>query len=154
MSLLLFKQAKKQLANLPLHSASLSTLRYTLDNNETLDVQQRQHYEKNGFVVIRNLIAADKLSRLRARFQKICAEKLRIPGMTVMKDITIAKSEFLDGERAITKIQDFCHDDELFEYCRLPELVRHVSAFTGPNIMAMHTMLINKPPGFLFDLLA
>ncbi len=28
-------------------------------------------------------------------------------GMTVMKDVSIAKSEFLDGEKAITKIQDF-----------------------------------------------
>ena len=70
--------------------------------------------------------------------------------MTVMKDVAIAKSEFLDGEKAITKIQDFCLDDDLFKYCCLPEIVEYVKAFTGDNIMAMHTMLINKPPG-VFD---
>lgn len=62
--------------------------------------------------------------------------------MTVMKDVAIAKSEFAIGEKAITKIQDFTLDDELFKYCCLPEIVQHVKNFTGPNIMAMHTMVI------------
>ena len=61
--------------------------------------------------------------------------------MTIMKDIAIAKSEFADGERAITKIQDFVLDDQLFEYCCLPEIVNYVENFTGPNTMAMHTMV-------------
>ena len=59
-----------------------------------------------------------------------------------MKDIAIAKSEFADGEKAITKIQDFTLDDELFKYCCLPEIVKYVENFTGPNIMAMHTMVL------------
>ena len=67
--------------------------------------------------------------------------KVKVPGMTVMKDVAIAKSEFADGEKAITKIQDFTLDDELFEYCCLPEIVAYVENFTGPNIMAMHTMV-------------
>lgn len=37
-------------------------------------------------------------------------------------------------------------DPVLVEYCKLPEIVRYVECFTGPDIMAMHTMLINKPP--------
>lgn len=61
--------------------------------------------------------------------------------MTIMKDIAIAKSEFADGEKAITKIQDFVLDDELFEYCCLPEVIQYVEAFLGANIMAMHTMV-------------
>jgi hypothetical protein len=32
--------------------------------------------------------------------------------MTVMKDVSIAKSEYLDGEKAITKIQDFWYNLE------------------------------------------
>ena len=42
--------------------------------------------------------------------------------MVVMKDVAIAKSEFMQGEKAVTKIQDFQHDDVLFEYCALPEV--------------------------------
>lgn len=37
-------------------------------------------------------------------------------------------------------------DPVLVEYCKLPEVVRYVECITGPDIMAMHTMLINKPP--------
>ena len=77
----------------------------------------------------------------RKRFQEICTGKGDTFGMTIMKDIAIAKSEFADGEKAITKIQDFVLDDELFEYCCIPEVTQYVEAFTGPNIMAMHTMV-------------
>lgn len=31
-------------------------------------------------------------------------------------------------------------------YCSLPEILQYVECFTGSDIMAMHTMLINKPP--------
>jgi len=67
-----------------------------------------------------------------------------------MKDITIAKSEFVEGEKAITKIQDFCYDEKLFEYCCLPQIIDHVKSVVGENVIAIHTMLINKPPGKLF----
>lgn len=77
----------------------------------------------------------------RKRFQDVCLGKVKVLGMTVMKDVAIAKSEFADGEKAITKIQDFTLDDELFKYCCRPEIVKYVENFTGPNIMAMHTMV-------------
>ncbi|XP_012863046.2 phytanoyl-CoA dioxygenase, peroxisomal [Echinops telfairi] len=67
-------------------------------------------------------------------------------GITVMRDVALAKSEFVPSEKAITKVQDFQEDEELFRYCTLPEILKYVECFTGPNILAMHTMLINKPP--------
>lgn len=107
----------------------------------------KEEYEKNGFFVVRGLVDSAKLDKYARRFKKICEEKIKVPVMTVMKDVAITKSEFLDGEKAITKIQDFCFDDELFEFCTLPEIIDYVKSVTGPNVMAMHTMLINKPPG-------
>lgn len=106
-----------------------------------------EEYEKNGFFVVRKLVSDENLDKYARRFKKICEEKIRVPVMTVMKDVAIAKSEFLEGEKAITKVQDFCFDEELFDFCRLDEIVGYVKHVTGPNIMAMHTMLINKPPG-------
>lgn len=113
-----------------------------------LNEKQRHEYEKNGFIVVRKLVSDENLEKYKKRFQEICSNKINIPFMTVMKDVAIAKSEFVEGEKAITKIQDFTLDDELFEYCALPEILEYVKSFTGKNIMAMHTMLINKPPGF------
>jgi len=111
-----------------------------------LSREQRQFYEENGFVVIRKLVDPSKLERYRQRFEDICMRKVTVPGITIMKDIAIKDSEFVAGEKAITKIQDFQQDDHLFEYCCLPEMVDYVESFTGPDVVAMHTMLINKPP--------
>jgi len=36
-------------------------------------------------------------------------------------------------------------DDELFDYCRYEKVLDYAENFCGPNIMAIHTMLINKP---------
>ncbi|XP_008562317.1 PREDICTED: phytanoyl-CoA dioxygenase, peroxisomal [Galeopterus variegatus] len=63
-----------------------------------------------------------------------------------MRDVTISKSEYTPSEKMVVKVQDFQEDEELFRYCTLPEILKYVECFTGPNIMAMHTMLINKPP--------
>ena len=147
---------------------------------------------------------------------------IQVPGLVVMKDVAIAKSEFRADETAITKIQDFqvrrclsrvaCYiagpmfdscdasrysmvvsvtcpccqaflpsafhcsqyakvlqalkmlevgrvwrmrlsfplllqfDPVLSRYCSLPDILKYVECFTGPDVMAMHTMLINKPP--------
>ena len=40
----------------------------------------------------------------------------------MMKNIIITKSEYVPGIKAITKIQDFQQDQELFQYCSLPEV--------------------------------
>ncbi|XP_060102292.1 phytanoyl-CoA dioxygenase, peroxisomal [Heteronotia binoei] len=118
---------------------------YTLDNN-VLTPEQRHFYEENGYLLIKNLVSDEDIECFREEFARICRRELKVPGLVVMRDITIAKSEFVPDETAVTKIQDFQHDEELFRYCTLPQIVKYVECFTGPNIMAMHTMLINKPP--------
>lgn len=58
-------------------------------------------YEKNGFFVVKKLVSEQKLDKYAQRFKKICQEKIKVPLMTVMKDVAIAKSEFLEGEKAM-----------------------------------------------------
>lgn len=58
----------------------------------------------------------------REHFKKICSGEVQVPGLTVMKDVAIAKSEFVQGEKAVTKLQDFQIYDPLFEYCCEPEV--------------------------------
>ncbi|XP_019747420.1 phytanoyl-CoA dioxygenase, peroxisomal isoform X1 [Hippocampus comes] len=119
--------------------------RYTLDN-DLLKPEERLFYEQNGFLLVKKLVADEAIDLFRKEFERICKREVRIPGLIVMRDITIAKSEFVPDQKAITKIQDFQDDPELFRYCSLPQILKYVECFTGPNIMAMHTMLINKPP--------
>jgi len=120
-------------------------LRYTNDN-DLLTTEQRLSYETNGFVLIKNLVSEEDIDRFRSEFERICRREVSVPGLVVMRDVSIAKSEFVPDQRAVSKLQDFQEDPELFRYCTLPQILKYVECFTGPNIMAMHTMLINKPP--------
>ncbi|KAL5015059.1 hypothetical protein ScPMuIL_009329 [Solemya velum] len=67
-------------------------------------------------------------------------------GYLVIKNLVPKDKLRFTGEKAVTKIQQFNLDDVLFSYCALPEVVEYVECFTGPDIVSMHTMLINKPP--------
>ena len=68
------------------------------------------------------------------------------PGIVIMRDVALAKQDYMPSDRMVSKIQDFQEDEELFRYCLLPEILKYVECVTGPNIMALHGMLINKPP--------
>ncbi|XP_025301283.2 phytanoyl-CoA dioxygenase, peroxisomal-like isoform X2 [Canis lupus baileyi] len=118
---------------------------YTRDN-DVLSLEQRKFYEENGFLVIKNLVSDADIQRFRDQFERICRGEVKPEQMMIMRDVSIAKSEYIPSERMISKIQYFEDDKELFRYCTLPEILKYVECFTGPNIMAMHTMLINKPP--------
>ncbi|KAM9313243.1 phytanoyl-CoA dioxygenase, peroxisomal [Gastrophryne carolinensis] len=123
-----------------------TSFKYTLDNN-LLTTEQRQFYEENGFLVIKNLVPHEDIDAFRDVFEKVCKKEIATPlGMVVMRDVAIAKSEFVPDQKAITKVQDFQELPGLFRYCSLPQILKYVECFTGPNIMSMHTMLINKPP--------
>ncbi|KAM3588140.1 uncharacterized protein V6R79_022477 [Siganus canaliculatus] len=120
-------------------------LRYTFDN-DLLTPEQRISYEENGFILIKNLVSDEDIEKFRKEFERICRQEVKVPGLVVMRDLAILKSEFVADQKAVSKLQDFQEDPELFRYCKLPQILEYVECFTGPNIMAMHTMLINKPP--------
>ncbi|XP_067931714.1 phytanoyl-CoA dioxygenase, peroxisomal-like [Watersipora subatra] len=125
--------------------SAISEFRYTLPNS-ILTQNQREFYERNGFLVVKGLVKPENIDIYREHFRRVCNGEVHLPFLTVMKDVAIAKSEFVSGEKAITKIQDFQHYEPLFNYCALPEILKYVECFCGPDIMAIHTMLINKPP--------
>uniref|UniRef100_T1JAU1 phytanoyl-CoA dioxygenase n=1 Tax=Strigamia maritima TaxID=126957 RepID=T1JAU1_STRMM len=118
--------------------------KYTLDN-QILSTQQRHFFEENGYLVIKKLIPDELIDGYCKRFIEICNTRGQNPMMTVQKDLGLKDSN-LPPEDIIYKLQDFFLDENLFHYCRLPTILNYVKCFTGPNIMAVHCMLINKPP--------
>uniref|UniRef100_A0A3P8WXH8 Phytanoyl-CoA dioxygenase, peroxisomal n=1 Tax=Cynoglossus semilaevis TaxID=244447 RepID=A0A3P8WXH8_CYNSE len=125
--------------------SSFVSCRYTVGDH-VLTSEQRHFYEDNGFILIKGLVPEEDISRFRKEFERICRKEVKVPGLVVMRDVAIAKSEFVPDQKAVTKIQDFQECPELFRYCTLAQILKYVECFTGPDIMAMHTMLINKPP--------
>ncbi|XP_071796217.1 phytanoyl-CoA dioxygenase, peroxisomal-like [Asterias amurensis] len=129
----------------PSSGSSSTNPQYVLPNT-LLSPEQVASFEKDGFLVVRNLVSHNLIDQCRQRFADICNGTVDSRGMVVMRDVAIAKSEFKEGEQAVTKLQEYQDDPVLFQYCSTPEIIKYVECFTGPNIKAMHTMLINKPP--------
>ena len=86
------------------------------------------------------------------RFLAIANGEVEIDvSMTMMRDVSIARKIDASGKKpmgdlAISKLQDYMRDEVLSTYPKLPQLLKYANAIAGPNLRAMHTMLINKPP--------
>ncbi|XP_054007024.1 phytanoyl-CoA dioxygenase, peroxisomal-like [Hylaeus anthracinus] len=111
--------------------------RYT-KNIKNLLPQQRLFYEENGYLVFRRLVPQDVLDECHQRFDDIVAGKVPRDGITVMYDVKDRKS--------VNKVQDISCDEVFRKYIAHKTVLDIVEGFTGPNIMAMHSMLIAKPP--------
>lgn len=57
----------------------------------------------------------------RKSFERLCRQEVKIPGLLMMRDVAISKSEFVADQKAVSKIQDFQEEPELFRYCTLPQ---------------------------------
>jgi phytanoyl-CoA hydroxylase len=120
--------------------------------SETLfSTDELQHYQDHGYVVKRRFFSESEIGPFAKRFLAIVNEELPpAPGMTVMRDVMVAKGAVQPGTpaAAIAKIQDFQNDPVLYDgYVKHPRLLDAAEQFTGPDIKAIHSMLINKPPG-------
>ncbi|KAJ3087981.1 hypothetical protein HK102_009842 [Quaeritorhiza haematococci] len=125
------------------HFSPRNELRFTVPlADKILTRDQRQFYEENGYLLVRRLIAEDDL-------ESNVLHPFMFDEKAMMRDIKLARSpegKKMKGEKIIAKVTDYSDDPVLFEYCQRPEVLDYVQCFTGPNIKAMHTMVINKPP--------
>jgi phytanoyl-CoA hydroxylase len=115
-----------------------------------LGEEQVAEYWKRGFVVVPGLVSQDKLDRYVRRLEAIVSGDVPpAEGMLVMRDVMVAKGAVEPSTRmaGIAKIQDFERDPELYSYALEPALLDCVESLIGSEVLSIHTMLINKPPG-------
>eukprot|EP00475_Leptophrys_vorax_P006630 TRINITY_DN14116_c0_g1_i1.p1 TRINITY_DN14116_c0_g1~~TRINITY_DN14116_c0_g1_i1.p1 ORF type:complete len:360 (-),score=86.86 TRINITY_DN14116_c0_g1_i1:98-1177(-) len=123
--------------------------RFTCPHAESvLSLEQMEFYEKNGFLVVKGVVPVQEMAPWEQRLLDIAEKKAADapPTMVVMRDVSQAHFRKTKGLRYVTKLQDFQDDPVLKDFISHPNILHYVSAFTGPNIRAMHTMLIQKPP--------
>lgn len=75
---------------------------------------------------------------LNCRFDEFADEKIDKGMMIVMRDVT--------NKKLVNKVQDINHDSIFRCYIENKNILDIVKNFTGDNIMAVHSMLIAKPP--------
>ncbi|XP_044737746.1 phytanoyl-CoA dioxygenase, peroxisomal-like [Chrysoperla carnea] len=144
LNVLLNHLGKRQVFNVQTQKTSQSYYKYTLDN-PILSREQRDFYEENGFLVFRKLVDDDLLERCRQHFVDLCEGRYPKGPMTLMKDVSL-RNTGAKGEYLYNKVQDIAFDPVFEQYILYPKILDIVECFTGPNIAAVHTMLINKPP--------
>ncbi|XP_035737403.1 phytanoyl-CoA dioxygenase, peroxisomal-like [Vespa mandarinia] len=108
------------------------------NNNDHLTFNQRLFYEKNGFLIIPDLIPQRILDKCSKRYDDIISRNIDPGLITIMRDVA--------DRKLVNKIQNINHDQVFEEYFEYDKLLDIVECITGPNIMAMHSMLIAKPP--------
>ncbi|XP_078045165.1 phytanoyl-CoA dioxygenase, peroxisomal-like [Augochlora pura] len=121
----------------PMSLKMSNSVRFTKEN-KALTWEQRMFYEKNGYLMIPRLVPQHILNKCHERFDDIISGKSPRAGITVMYDVKDRKS--------VNKMQDIAEDEVFCEYIEHKNVLDIVEAVTGPNIMAMHSMLIAKPP--------
>ncbi|RZF42678.1 hypothetical protein LSTR_LSTR001473 [Laodelphax striatellus] len=117
----------------------------SINSKKLLSIEQQVFYEENGFLVIRKLIDEDTLEKCRNHFVDLCEGRYPKGSMVLMKDISLAKLG-KSGEYLYNKVQDIVWDEVFETYILHNILLDYVESFIGPNIKAVHSMLINKPP--------
>ncbi|KAI6233592.1 Phytanoyl-CoA dioxygenase [Aphelenchoides fujianensis] len=85
----------------------MTSIDYSKDGR-VLSAEQRLAYERDGFIVVKNCVPQYEIQRYLNRFKEICKGKNVGPEMTVMRDVSIKKSQ--RDERTVTKLQDFNRD--------------------------------------------
>ena len=107
---------------------------------------EKEQYRRDGFVVVKGLLSPEDVGLYTQRFLDIADRKIeKEPSMLMMRDVAVAKEKRM-GDLAITKLQDYMNEEVLSTYPRKPEMLQYAQQIAGPNLRAMHTMLINKPP--------
>lgn len=107
--------------------------------------EQKIFYKENGYIIIRNNIPHNLIDELIQRFVDICNERTDSDVAIVMKDISLSKKG-AKGEYLINKVHDFPYDEILSKYITCNEILDIIEDLIGPNISAVNSMLINKPP--------
>jgi phytanoyl-CoA hydroxylase len=111
---------------------------------------ERHHYHEHGYVIKKDLFDDTSLKNWRDRLSAIIEGEVEpAEHMLVMRDVMVAKGVVEPASRgqAIAKVQDFEADPILYAYCRDARLLDCVEDLIGADIVSIHTMLINKPPG-------
>ncbi|KAK4874187.1 hypothetical protein RN001_013547 [Aquatica leii] len=117
---------------------------YTKDS-VYLTNEQRDFYEENGYLIIRDLVDPELLDACKQRFIDICNKKVQTKGVSAMKDVYLKKLG-LKGEAVISRIQNIYFDDVLSKYITYQPIVDIVQSIIGPNISCCHSIFMNKPP--------
>ena len=115
-----------------------------------LSKDQRDGYERDGYLLCRELIDRDTLVRLEDRFLALVSGEVAAHENTIiMRDVAFAsgRAEPKSPLHAVNKLMSFEDDEVLWPFARDPRLLDVVHEVIGSELMTLSTNVFNKPPG-------
>jgi phytanoyl-CoA hydroxylase len=118
----------------------------------SLNAEQIDHYQREGYVVVPNVLTRDEIDRYLERASEIANGNVPEAATNrLIKDIHFAKGKLPmpeDPEHALWKILNPDRFDPIMAEClRLPRVLDAVSSLIGEDLLAFLLMFIYKPPG-------
>ncbi len=114
-----------------------------------MTADDRNRYERDGYLLVRGLIDAETLQRIDERFRELATGQLPRPeNLVVMKDVEfVMGAEPQSPLHAINKILSFENDPVLWPFAMDPRVLEIVHDLVGPDLNTLSTNVFNKPPG-------
>lgn len=118
-----------------------------------LSADQREGYQREGYLLVRSLIDADTLQQIDQRFRELVTGAAPKPeDLVVMNDVTFVKggAEPESPLHAVNKILNFESDPVLWPFATDPRVLEVVRDLVGPDLdtlLTLSTNVFNKPPG-------
>lgn len=115
-----------------------------------LSAEQLETYERDGFVVVEDLLSGEQVEALRARVRDYTHGGRPTGGIVVQVEPRIRRGELQvehpgDG---IRKLEGLVEADDLFRGLGMhPNIVGIVEQILGPDIKMFRNALLLKPPG-------
>uniref|UniRef100_A0A8C0J4C9 phytanoyl-CoA dioxygenase n=1 Tax=Chelonoidis abingdonii TaxID=106734 RepID=A0A8C0J4C9_CHEAB len=120
----------------PLPSPQTGTFPTNYLENDPLTLEERCFCEENGYIIVKSLVSEEDIDCFRYRVIS-CSNTIRF----------FQTTSNLAYEKLVIKIQNFQENEECFRYWSLAQVKKpNILCFPGPNMKALHAMLINKPP--------
>lgn len=118
----------------------------------SLSNDQIEHFRREGYVVIPNVLDPDQIDRYKSRATAIANGDVPAAAANrLVKDIQFAKGHLPmpeDPELALWKILNPDRFDPIMAEClRFPRVLDAVSSLIGEDLLAFLLMYIYKPPG-------
>ena len=117
----------------------------TTDAAYTVSADEVRRFTEDGFLIVPQLVSPDEIQELRAHCEEIRSGELTIPGRIEPPAADATPEQVKQHHVRIHQLH-FVH--ELHErYLLHPRVLDVLAGVSGPDVMAMQTMLFLKQPG-------
>jgi phytanoyl-CoA hydroxylase len=106
-------------------------------------VDEYRAFRRDGYLLVPRLVLPEHVDELRRHAEDLLAGRASLPGASVTPDESLK-----EREQKLHRVHMGHRDDELWErYLLYPRVLDVVAALTGPDVLALQTMLFIKGPG-------